>query len=90
MTTLSLNNNVKSPSHVQLFDEKDSGSLAHLIYGFVAGSDAVGTKGSVVMASLFVGYQLSQSPYVPWQRTAGEIMEFGLGMLAGILLQPMI
>src|SRR5215471_1917742 len=82
---LTLNNeSVKTggfPAQVKLFD--GVGSIAHMLFGFLAGSDVVTPKESVMMLAAFIGYQVSQAQSgEPWSRTGGEFLEFALGMLA--------
>jgi hypothetical protein len=83
---LLLNNPAVSyPAQVQMFC--DAGSVAHFLYGMVAGSDVVGSRGAVVMLSLFIGYQVSQlEAGASWSRTGGEFLEFAVGMLAAMAL----
>ena len=67
--------------HPAYFDTfTDSGSLCHVLVGFVAGQlrphDAIATS------ALFAGYQLSQRHSgESWPRIGGELIEFALGML---------
>lgn len=85
MTFLLNNESVKTggyPASVELF--AGPGSIAHLLFGMVAGSDAVTPKESVMMLAAFTGYQVSQAQSgEPWTRTGGEFLEFALGMLLG-------
>jgi hypothetical protein len=83
---LLLNNDAISvPARVEMFC--DPGSIVHFLYGLVAGSDVVGSKGAIIMLALFIGYQISQlQAGASWSRTGGEFMEFSLGMLGGVAL----
>lgn len=80
--------NGASPACVQLFT--DSGSLAHLLLGAIAGSEFLTPRDSVIAATAFTGYQLSQADGVAWSRTGGELVEFAIGMLLGRFLPQMI
>ena len=74
------------PAKCELFC--DSGSVAHVLYGAVAGSDVVSAKGALIMLALFVGYQITQlQAGASWTRTGGELLEFGIGMLGGMALE---
>lgn len=69
-----------APAAVEAFT--DLGSVAHLALGYIAGSDWLTGKDTVMFATAFAGYQLSQAQWgVPWSRTGGELIEFALGML---------
>lgn len=71
-------------SSVALFT--DGGSLGHLLAGLLAGM--MPEPYSLGIFALFAGYQLSQVPTgVPWVRTGGEFVEFGLGAAASALLR---
>lgn len=79
---LTLNRGGGFPAQVTLFEWP--GSLGHLLYGFLCGSDWVTPKTAVMLLAGFIGYQVSQAQAgEPWSRTGGEFLEFGLGMLAG-------
>lgn len=80
--------NGHSPACVSVFT--DGGSLAHLILGAIAGSEFLTPRDSVIAATAFTGYQLSQANHVPWSRTGGELVEFAIGMLLGRFLPQMM
>lgn len=73
------------PSEVTVFD--GPGSIAHVLFGFLAGSNVVTPKEAVMMLAAFAGYQVSQAQSgEPWSRTGGEFLEFALGMMASRFL----
>jgi hypothetical protein len=50
--------------------------------GWVAGQ--LPASQALTLAVIFTGYQVSQTPSgETWGRVGGELLEFGLGMLAG-------
>lgn len=74
------------PATVTMFD--GAGSIAHLLFGFLTGSDVVSPKTAVVLLAAFIGYQVSQAQSgEPWSRTGGEFLEFALGMLGGMSMR---
>lgn len=89
MNLLLNNESVKTGGHpaaVTVFS--DSGSLVHLLFGFLCGSDWISPKGSVMLLSGFIGYQVSQAESgEPWSRTGGEFLEFALGMLGAMSMR---
>lgn len=69
-----------SPANVELFT--DAGSLAHVGLGALAASQYFTPKDALALFAGFAGYQVSQAQAgEPWPRIAGELIEFGLGML---------
>ena len=78
-----------SPACVAVFT--DAGSLAHLLLGVLAGSELFTPKDSVILATAFAGYQLSQAQGgVAWSRTGGELIEFAIGMLLARFLPQIL
>lgn len=68
------------PAAVDLFS--DAGAFCHMLIGALAGSELLSAKDSVILLSVFTGYQLSQAQAgEPWSRIGGELIEFALGML---------
>ena len=72
------------PANLRVFT--DGGSACHVAWGAFAGilDDPVET---IAVLTLFTGYQLSQAQAgEPLSRVGGELVEFGLGLLAARFL----
>ena len=64
----------------------DAGSLGHLLLGWFAGSLAPAQ--ALGIFAVFSGYQISQTESgESWARVGGELLEFGLGMLAAQIMK---
>lgn len=65
----------------------DSGSLGHLLIGWLAGQ--VPASQALVVFTFFTAYQVSQAGAgdEPLYRVGGELMEFALGMLIAQLMK---
>lgn len=90
--TLHLNERFQNggcPAAAEVFT--DGGSFWHLALGVLAGSEILTPRDSVMMATAFAGYQLTQAQGgVPWSRTGGELIEFAAGMLLARFLPQMV
>lgn len=76
-----------APEHAAEFSMFcDAGSVAHVALGFFAGT--LEPRPALALFGAFVAYQISQAQTgESWTRTAGEVLEFSLGIMLSQLTE---
>lgn len=78
LVTCAPTNAPEHPAAFSLFC--DAGSVAHVALGFFAGT--LEPRPALALFAAFVAYQISQAQTgETWARTAGEVLEFSVGIM---------
>lgn len=66
--------------------DRTLGSIIHILYGILTSiSTLVGEILPLVMAILFLYYQHIESKYELVENTLGDIIEYGIGVVVGLI-----